>query len=628
MPRPGQMIQPMHIRPHHIGNSIPKNNFGRIAAACATLLTLFAPLNTAPQAATQLKVLKTVMRTSETGFDCQRLSDVYSNAICEQIFDTVLEYDYLARPVKLVPNLLKEMPQPEADGMVYTFHFKPGIYYASDPAFKGKKREVVAADVEYSLKRLMDPAMSSPNRWLVDGRVAGLSELAAEGKKTGKYNYDKPVSGLKVLDRYTLRITLTKPDFNFLYIFAMPTTAPLAREVIDYYGDDIMAHPVGSGPFKLGEWIRRSKIVLERNPEYRETYLDTTYANANDEWDQEVVKNIAGKRLPLLDRVEVYPIESEQALFLAFMNKEHDITPEVPATYHAQVMPNGKLSESLAKQGVRAFVELQPGITYDMFNMDDRVVGGYDNQHVALRRAIVLGHNRNQELAVVRKNSAMAAQSPVPPGVVGYDPKFTAADQDYNPARAKALLDMYGYIDRDGDGFREQPDGSPLTLEFKGYSGGLTYRELNSLWVKSMAAIGIRMTVTATQFAELIRDQKVGKFQMTGAAWLLDYPDAENFLQLLYGPNKGISNNSRFDLPQFNELYRQAAALPDSPERNAIYAQMNRYMLAYAPWRLGVIRSYIHVIRPWVHGFNKHPMEHFSFKYLDIDVAAQQAAMQ
>lgn len=601
---------------------------GLLVLACTAVVALVTPSGTAPRAQTQLKVLKTVMRTSETGFDCQRLADLYSHAICEQIFDTPIHYDYLARPVKLVPGLLQEVPKPEENGRVYTFRFKPGIYFTSDPAFKGQKRELVAADLEFSLKRLMDPALASPNLWFVDGKIVGLNELAEQAKKMGKFNYDAKVSGLQVIDRYTLRITLTKPDFNFLYIFAVAETAPLAREVVEYYGDDIMAHPVGSGPYKLGEWIRRSKIVLVRNPEYRGDYLDTQYADPNDEWDQEVIKSIAGKKLPLIDRVEIYPIESEQALFLAFMNKEHDLTPEIPASYQSQVMPNGKLAPSLAKEGVRAFVELQPGITYDMFNMDDPVVGGYDAQHTALRRAMVLGHNRNQELTVIRKNMAMAAQSPIPPGVVGYDPTFATRDQDYDPARARALLDTFGYVDRDGDGYREQPDGSPLVIEYKGYSGGLSYREFNSLWVKSMAAIGIKLYTTATQFAELIRDQKAGKFQMTSAAWLLDYPDAENFLQLLYGPNKGISNSGRFDLPQYNELYRKAEALPDSPERNAIYAEMNRYVLAYAPWRLGTIRSFTHLIRPWVHGYKKHPMEHFSFKYLDIDVAAQQAAHQ
>lgn len=594
--------------------------------AVALALTLLPLQEVMPQAVQPLKILRTSQRTAETGFDPHRISDVYSNDICAEIFDTALDYDYLARPSRLVENLLTEVPVPEQNGLVYTFRFKRGIYFTPDPAFKGARRELVAADQVYSLQRLMDPVVSSPNIWLVEGRIAGLDAVAQEARKTGKFNYAARVSGLELLDRYTLRITLTKPDYNFLYIFTMPTTTPLAREVIDYYQNDTMGHPVGTGPFKLGQWVRRSKIVLERNPDYRVETLNTTYANPDDEWDREVLQSIAGKRLPLLDRVEIYPIESEQPYFLAFMNGEHDLTQELPSTYISQVLPNGQLAPGLARQGVRAYRELQAELTYDAFNMDDPVVGGYDAQHVALRRALVLGYNRDQEITVIRRNTPLAAQSPVPPGVVGYDPAFTAADQDYDPAKARALLDLYGYVDRDGDGYREQPDGSPLVIEYKNSSGGLASVMLAQLWQKSMKAIGIQMRMTALQFADLIRDQKVGKFQMTGAAWLADYPDAQNFLQLLYGPNKGASNNSRFDLPQFNILYERALSMPDSPERNALYREMNRYVLAYAPWRLGVTRSWVHVMRPWVKGYKKHPMYHARYKYLDIDVHAQQAA--
>jgi ABC-type transport system substrate-binding protein len=367
---------------------------------------------------------------------------------------------------------------------------------------------------------------------------------------------------------------------------------------------------------------------LEKNLEYRSDTLDATYADIKDEWDREVVQSIANKKLPLLDRIEIYPIEAEQPYFLAFMNGEHDLTQELPSTYLQQIFPNGKLAPGLAKQGVRAFRELQAELTYDAFNMEDPVVGGYDPQHVALRRAISMGYNRNQEITVIRRNTPLAAQSAVPPGVVGYDPSFTAVDQDYDPIRAKALLDTFGYVDRDGDGYREQPDGSPLTIEYKVQSGSLASRQSAELWLKSMTALGIRMRITGVQFADLIRDQKVGKFQMSGAAWLADYPDAQNFLQLLYGPNKGASNSARFDLPQFNKLYEQALTIPDSPERNALYREMNRYVLAYVPWHLGVTRSWVHVMRPWVKGYKKHPMYHARYKYLDIDVAAQQAAQR
>lgn len=598
------------------------------AAACAAVIVLFAPLGTAQQATTELKVLRTAQRAAENGFDPHRISDVYSNDICAEIFDTALDYDYLARPARLVPNLLAEMPVVEQNGLVYLFRFKPGVYFTTDAAFKGVRRELVAADLEYSLKRLLDPAIASPNSWLIDGRIAGMDELVAEAKRTGKYNYDAKVPGLQLLDRYTLKITLKNPDFNFLYIFTMPTTAPLAREVMEFYKDDTMGHPVGTGPFKLGQWVRRSKIVLERNPEYRGDTLDTTYANMQDEWDHEVVQSIAGKKLPLLDRVEIYPIEAEQPYFLAFMNGQHDLTQELPSTYLQQVYPDGKLAPALAAEGVRAAREVQAELTYDAFNMDDPVVGGYDPQRVALRRAIVLGYNRNQEITVIRRNTPLAAQSVIPPGVIGYDPTFTATGQEYDPVQAKALLDTYGYADRDGDGYRELPDGSSLTIEYKVSSGSLASRQISELWLKSMKAIGIRLQVTGMQFADLIRDQKVGKFQMSGAAWLADYPDAQNFLQLLYGPNKGASNNARFDLPQFNKLYEQALTLPDSPERNALYREMNRYVLAYAPWRLGVTRSWVHVLRPWVKGYKKHPLYHARYKYLDIDVAAQQAARQ
>jgi oligopeptide transport system substrate-binding protein len=598
-----------------------------IAVLFSTSLALLAQsVQSAEAGAGAPKILRTSMRTAEIGFDCQRLSDVYSNDICAQIFETVLDYDYLARPAKLVPNLLTKMPEPEQNGLSYTLHFKSGIYFASDSAFHGKHRELVAKDLEYAIKRLLDPSLSSPNAWLVEGRIVGLDQLAESAKKSGHFNYDAPVSGLNLLDRYTLRITLTKPDFNFLYLFAMTQMSPVAREVVEYYGADIMAHPVGTGPFKLAQWVRRSKIVLEKNPDYRGTYLDTTHADMNDEWDREVVKDIAGKRLPLLDRIEIYPIESEQPYFLAFMNGEHDLTQEIPSSYISQVTPNGKLAPSLAKQGVRAFRELQPEFTYDAFNMDDHIVGGYDPQHVALRRAMSMGYNRAQEIEVIRNNTPMAAQSPIPPGVVGYDPTFTAVDQDYDPARAKALLDIYGYLDRDGDGYREQPDGSPLLIDYKIQSGSAASVQMAQLWQKSMRYIGIRMRMTAEQFGDLIRDQKVGKFQMSGAAWLADYPDAQNFLQLFYGPNKSASNNSRFDLPQFNRLYEQALTLPDSAQRNALYREMSRYILAYAPVHLGVTRSWVHLLRPWVHGYKKHPMYHSQFLYLDIDVAAQQAA--
>jgi len=216
----------------------------------------------------------------------------------------------------------------------------------------------------------------------------------------------------------------------------------------------------------------------------------------------------------------------------------------------------------------------------------------------------------------------------VAPGVVGYDPDFLSNANNHDPSKAKALLDMFGYVDRDGDGLREQPDGTALTIRFKYDAGSAEKRQLAELYVKSLADVGLRMEATAVQFGDLLRDKKVGNYMTAVSAWIADYPDAQNFLQLLYGPNTGQSNEAEFKLAEYDRLYEKSQAIPDSHERNALYREMNRLQLAYAPWRLGVHRIFNHLQWPWVKGYKKHPILYTNFKYLDLDVAAQQAAMR
>jgi ABC-type transport system substrate-binding protein len=211
---------------------------------------------------------------------------------------------------------------------------------------------------------------------------------------------------------------------------------------------------------------------------------------------------------------------------------------------------------------------------------------------------------------------------------VGYDADMRTPQQDFNPARAKALLDMFGYLDRNGDGWREQPDGKPLVVVYKYNLGGQEARQLAELWAKSMADVGIRIEAQAEQFADLLTDKRLGNFEMAGSAWIADYPDAQNFLQLLYGPNTDQSNEARFRLPEYDRLYEKSLRVPDGPERNRLYREMDRLMLAYAPWRLGVIRRFNHLQYPWVKGYKKHPILYTNFKYLDIDVGEQRLAMK
>jgi ABC-type transport system substrate-binding protein len=520
----------------------------------------------------------------------------------------------------------EDVPEGEENGLVYTFRIRPGIYFQDDPAFGGKQRELTAEDAAYSLKRLMDPKNRAPYAWLVEGKIVGLDDVRTKAIQTGSFDYDAPIEGLQILDRYTLRVRLTLPDFNFLYIFTMPQTAPVAREVMERYAADTMAHPVGTGPYRLVEWVRRSKIVLERNPRHRGYELETKYADPGSEDDRRVIEEIGGKRLPLLDRVEIYPIEAEQPRFLAFMNGEHDILQETPFAFINQVVPNGELAPVLKAQGVSRHNELSPDLTYYLFNLEHPVLGGYTAEKVALRRAIVMGHDRPAEINIIRRGQVMAAQSPIPPGMIGYDPTFRAREQEYDPVRAKALLDTYHYVDANGDGWRDLPDGSPLVIDYMYSTGGLDNRQLAELLQKSMQRIGVRLVPRGVQFSDQLRDRKAGKFMMSSAAWIADWPDAQNFLQLLYGPNSAQSNDARFRNEQFDRAYEQALQMPDSPQRDELYRQMSRIVAAYAPWRLGVHRGYVHLTRPWVLGYKKHPMYHINIKYLDLDLEAQRAA--
>ncbi len=601
----------------------------RMIAVAAALLAVAVCTTTATHAATEKKTLRYAFRTAETGFDPMKVYDRYSVGIIENVFDTLLTYDWLARPVKLVPLVVESVPEPEDNGTRYTFRLKRGIYFADDPAFNGNRRELVAKDVEYGIRRFRDPANRSPYEWLFENKIVGLDELAEKAKKSGSFDYDTPIEGIRLLDRYTIQFRLKTADYNFLYFMAMPNVVPIAREVIEKYKDDTNAHPVGTGPYVLKEWTRRSKIVLERNPGYRGHMLSTEFADPNDPWDREAIRALAGKTLPLIDRVEIYPIEQEQPRYLAFVNLEHDMLEETPFEYIEQILPNGKLAPNMVKRNASVFREEQLEVTYDLFNMNDPLIGGFAPERIALRRALVLAHDRAQEIDIIRRKQAIPAQSVVPPGVVGFDPGFNSGVfLDHNVPKAKALLDMYGYIDRNGDGIRESPDGKPLIITYKYNSGSQDQRQLAELWAKSLWEIGVKIETAEAQFADLLKDKRVGKYQMASAAWIADYPDAQNFMQLFYGPNIDQSNDARFKLAEYDRLYDKAMTLPDSPARNQLYREMSRVLLSYAPSRFGVHRIFNHFLYPWVKGYKKHPILFTSFRYLDIDVAAQKAGTQ
>jgi oligopeptide transport system substrate-binding protein len=605
----------------------PKPGLRLVAATLAA--TIIASMS-APVWATAdpNKVVRFAFKIAETAFDPAKQSDRYSNFIIESIFDALLTYDYLARPVKLVPSVAEVLPEITDNGATFTFHLKHGVYFAPDPAFKGKKRELTAQDFVYSIKRFYDPKLVSPYLYLFENKIIGADELRKRAQSGGKFDYDSDIPGLQALDRYTLRFRLKETDYNFLYVLATPQGSVVAREVVEAYGDDIASHPVGTNAYMLKEWRRSSKIVLEANPNYRdETY---TGSDGQDAADKAIADNLRGKKLPLVGRVEIAVVEEPQPRWLGFLNKEFEYVEEVPSEFINVATPNGKLAPSLVKAGIRAGREPQMEITITaFFNMEDPVIGGYTPEKVALRRAINLGYNQVEEIQIARKGQAVASEGPIPPGAAGYDPDFRSIAREYDPAKARALLDMFGYVDKNGDGYREQPDGSPLVLEF-GSPPTAEYRDLDLIWKKSMDAIGINIKFKKERWPDL-KKQSDGKKLQVGSfiAWAADYPDGDNFLSLLYGPNMSPqSNNANFNLPAFNQLYEKARLMPDSPERTQLYQDMTRLFLAYAPWRLGVYRIWTNLSQPWMYNYKKHPIMRENWKFLDIDLDRQRKEMQ
>ncbi len=585
-------------------------------ALCALALLVGAAVGHCAFATDPAKVLHVAFSIAETSFDPAFASDAASDAIIDNVFDTMLDYDYLARPVKLVPRALEAMPTIEDGGRTWICKVIPGVFFTPDPAFKGTRRELTAADFAYGIERILDPEVKSPWLWLFEGKIAGSDEARAKALRTGHFDYDAGLPGLEVVDRHTLRIHLTRPDLRFAYALAVPNVAAQAHEVVDAYGRDIGAHPVGTGPYLLGEYRRSTRIVLDANPEFRATTY--TPGGPIPAASEPVAAALAGKRLPIPGRIEINIIEEGQARWLAFLNGEVDVLDDIPADFVEQALDDGKLKPALAARGIVHDVLIRPNTYWTYFNMQDPVVGGYTREKIALRRAIAMGYDAGELIRVLLKGRAIPANGPIPPDIVGYDPALKTQAQLYDPVAARALLDRFGYKDRDGDGYREMPDGKPLTLVLWSTptSGA---RQGDELWKRDMDAIGIRITFRQDRVPELRKMARLGTIQMRSDGWNADYPDAENFMQLLYGPNAAQENNARFNLPEFNRLFEQARALPESPERMRLFDRMTELAIAYAPWRLTfhLIADPLH--QPWIRNLVPHPIRSEIWEYLDVD---------
>jgi ABC-type transport system substrate-binding protein len=588
---------------------------------CSAIAAAVAPSH----AADSTKVLRVAIPVAETGFDPQAGGDAYSNYINRVIFDPLYKYDYLTRPFKLAPNTAAALPEISADRLTWTMRVRPGIYFSDDPVFKGRRRELTAADYVYSLKRTLDPAMRSNSLNVFEGRFVGAAAVVEKARQTGKFDYDAPIEGLVATDRYTLRLKLNFPDAELFSNLTIVGSAAVAREIVESYGDTngwTMANPVGTGPYRLKEWRRGQRIVLEANPGFR----DEVYPTSSNPADRALTQKLAGRRIPMIGRIEISVVEEANPRLLSFEQDLQDYLLVPPDLASNVLEPGNTLKPRLADRGIRLERDAQPVITGLAFNMEDPVVGGYDKGRIALRRAIAMAYDAEEDARVIRHGQARRATQFIPPNVSGHDPRVEKPMRR-DVAGASALLDKFGYVDRDGDGVREAPDGRPLTLHFSSPPDTLA-RQQDELLQRNLTAVGLRIEFVKQKWPDQLKAARLGQLQIWQAANISVTSEGFGFLGLLYGENAGFSNLTRFKLPEYDNLYVRARALPEGPEREKLIQRMTDLIGIYVPWAVTVYRYENVLVQPWLLGYKYNPIQQHPWQYLDIDLTRRPAALQ
>jgi oligopeptide transport system substrate-binding protein len=581
------------------------------------IVALVAWPSVSAQAADMNKVLR-ISLGDITSLDPQQGTDLRSTRVASHIFEGLYEFDYLANPARVVPNTAEAMPQFADGGRTWTIRLKKGIRFTDDPSFKGP-RELVAEDYVYSIKRRLDPNLRGGGDTALTDLIVGARAVVDVARKPGgKFDYDAPIEGLRAIDRHVLQFRLTKVDYTLLEQLAVLSLFAVAREAIEAAGNDVMSRPVGTGPYRLVEWKRASKVVLEANPHYR----TVAFPSSNDPSHRALLASMKGRKLPAIGRVEVSIIEESNPEFLSFEQGSLDLLPMGGDTVR-RVLDGDKLKPELARRGIVHHRQPAPFLTFTYFNLDDPVVGGYSTAQVALRRAIAMGFDTGEMIRVLFAGSAQPANQLLPPTVSGHDASIPARSL-YDPKAARALLDRFGFVDRDGDGYRETPDGKPLTV-VRATLPESWYREVDLLWKKNMDAIGIRMTVQQQTFAELLNLSLAGKLPMFNLGYRALAPSGYEILQTLWGKASNDTNRSRFRRADYDEAYEKFVASPDGPERLAAVRRMNEIVAAYVPMTLHTHGISNVLAQPWVMGYTISSFGQ-SWKYLDLDLAKRSAA--
>lgn len=518
-------------------------------------------------------------------------SDLVSRNMCGVIYDTLLQYDYPNIPYKLEPSMLAQMPKVSADGKTYTFKLRSDLYFHDSELFKSpEERRVTADDVIFSFKRIIDSRMNSPVYWIFRNKIKGIAEFRKATQKDCNFNYPE-LEGLKKIDDLNFTITLNTPDFRFLYFLALPNCGIVSEKAVKADPEHFNTAPVGSGAFKLAEWQKGYKLKFIRYDEYRKEFFSSAASLADRK-----------KRLPLADGMTFYIFKRNFAPWLLFLQKELDMAVLDKDNLDILDDNNGELPDDLKKKNIKLYRTPSFELRYVGFNFRDPI---FAKNH-KLRMALSCAYNLPRRLKHY-KGQLLPAPGPVAPGVAGSNPDWENPCA-YDLERAKKLLAEAGYPNGIDPAANE-----PLTLTFDLNGTSSTHRQLGELMASDMAKIGVKIVPVLNSSPRFFAKMASGQVKLFYLSWAGDYPDAENFLQLFYGPNANSCNRTCYKDEQFDAMFKKIIPMPDCKERTELYRQMSDYITAQTPWIFDGIpvdyqltHSYIENFVPYSFNFNYH----------------------
>jgi oligopeptide transport system substrate-binding protein len=623
-----------------------------LAAAVAVSLAVACGNNPYSDADNQKKILYLPFSEAPKSLDPAVAYDTPSHAITANVFDTLLDYHYLERPYRLIPNIAREVPhaEPLADGTLrYRFELREDLWFHPDPCFalgpgKPKTRLITAADVAFELQRIGDPEVNSPAIEPFSnilGFAAFNQRLRAAMKqdpsfkrlrKDQQYARAGGVEGIRVPDAGHLEIRLDKAYPQILYWFAMPFTTPLPWEAVAYYdGRDgrphLADHPVGSGPFALTRYEKQGRMVLERNenwyglrhPEWKAPAA--TYPEQGEPADAKeghLAASAVGHALPWLERVEFRREKESIPTFNKMLQGYYDTTGVIRESFD-KVVKDDQLSPDMAKLGFRLDKSVVASVWYFGFNMLDPVVGGPGGERSRkLRQAMSLSVDVEEFLRIFRNGRGVPAQSPIPPGIFGYEAEYKNPYRVVDLERARKLLAEGGY-----PGGIDPSTGRPLHLSFDTGDTSANGRLQYQFWVNQWRRIGLDVEISQTTFNKFQEKVQNGAFQLLFWGWLADYPDAENFLFLLWSEMGRTKNNgpnsANFSNPEFDRLFLEVKAREDDSRKLELIRSMRKILEQQRPWIELFHEEDYKLVQGWLKNVKASGLSSPAVKYYDLD---------